>query len=66
MRTRQVTQFGPVSPSPVSLVIAPSRVLISGIVGCSDDAVDTVGVPEELVAIVRRVVRMSQIEQFRE
>jgi len=33
MRTRQVTQLGPVSPSPVSFVIAPSRVLINGIVG---------------------------------
>ena len=26
-----VTQFGPVSPSPVTLVIAPSQVLMSGI-----------------------------------
>ena len=63
MHTRQVTQFGPVSPSPVNLVMAPSQVLISGIVGCSDGAADSVGVPDELVAIVRRVVGMSQIEQ---
>jgi len=35
MRTRQVTQLGPVSPSPVSFVIAPSRVLINGMVGFS-------------------------------
>ena len=35
MRTRQVTQFGPVRPSPLSLVIAPSHVLINKMVGFS-------------------------------
>jgi len=35
MRTCQVTKLGPVSPSPVSFVIAPSQVLINGMVGFS-------------------------------
>ena len=32
MWMHQVTQFGPVSPSPVSLVMAPLQVLINGMV----------------------------------
>jgi len=38
------------------LVIAPSRVQVNGIVGCSDDAAGTVLVVDEGVAIVRRLV----------
>jgi hypothetical protein len=55
MRTRQVTQFGPVSPSPVTFVIAPSRVLINEIVGLSVDEVEMVGVLVGLPTIVREV-----------
>ena len=48
IRTCQVTQLGPVSPSPVTLVMVPSRVLITGMEGRVVGASDIVGVSAEV------------------
>jgi len=68
IRTRHVTQFGPVSPLPVTLVMAPSRVLMRGIVGCSISSVDRLEVTVEvplIVQVMKMSVEMSQIDSDR-
>ena len=61
-----ITQLGPVSPSPVTLVIVPSRVLMSRMDGFSVVSADVVEVLVELLGMVRERVlsEMSQMKQL--
>ena len=63
---RHVIQFEPVSPLPVTLVIAPLRVLMSGMDGFSVVSANMVEALVELSGMVQERVlsEMSQMKQL--